>query len=278
MNAFADQLMIRYLAQDQAELLLVPQDDTDRRRVQALLAAVYEPSLLEVRCVDKVAVRVTGFQVPVAAPVTVRGSWEKLLPDVAQARAVLEVPTAAEPQWIDLALEAVVTARVELTAGALDALDSEDLRSEEFAALTDEEFAQRFSFLDLTELMRRAEVADLAELREQFPRLYRLHYAQPPPFDPGVPGRIYRLGVSVLFFPDLDLGAALRRLARCRRALDDLRPRPDEYDGGELLAASAWLAVFPATALTSPAVPWTAEQVSRLLAAEGSVAAFVETT
>jgi len=271
MNGFADQLMIRYLAEEQVKLLLAPQEDTDRRRVRDLLASVYEPSLLEVRVVDDLTVKATGVQVPVTAPVTVRGSWEKSLPDIAQGRAGLEFPGIAPPQWIDLSLEALVTARVELTSGALDAIASEDL-----STLTEEEFAKRFSFLDLAELMRRAKVADFRELQEEFPRLYGLHYGQPPPFDPAAPGRTYRLRVSVLFFPKLDLGAALRRLVRCRRALDDSCPRPDEYDGGALLAASAWLAVFPAAALPSPNAPGTERQVSDLLAAEGFVTAFVD--
>ncbi|MFI9328820.1 hypothetical protein ACIGZJ_14880 [Kitasatospora sp. NPDC052868] len=269
MTGFSDQLMIRYLDPARVARLLEPEDDPDRTRLRSLLAAVYEPRLLEVRSVDSVAVTATHFQVPVSAPLTARGSWEKLLPDTAQARAVVDVPALAPPQWIDLSLETVVTARVALTEGALDAFASEDL-----PRLSEEEFAARFAFLDLAELKRRTGVADLRELQEQFPRLYRLHYAQPPPFDPAAPGRAYRLRVSVLAFPELDLGAALRRLVRCRRALDDSCPRPDEYDGGDLLAASAWLAVFPAAALVSPSAPGTARQVSDLLAAEGFTTAF----
>lgn len=269
MNGFADQLMIRYLEPERVASLLVPGEDPDRNRVRALLAAVYEPSLLEVRFVDSIKVTGATFQVPVVPPMTVRGSWEKLLPDVAQARAALEFPAVAPPYWIDLSLDTVVTARVQLTSGALDEIGSEDL-----SGLSEEEFVERFRFLDLGELMRRARVADYQELQAQFPRLYRLHYADAPPFDPDAPGRTYRLRVSVLFFPDLDLGAALRRLVQCRRALDDTRPRPDEYDGGALLAASAWLAVFPAGALASDTAPGTAQQVSDLLATEGFVTAF----
>ncbi|MER6306668.1 hypothetical protein [Streptomyces sp. NPDC001657] len=269
MNGFADHLMIRYLQPDNVASLLVPQDDPDRHRLRSLLATVYEPALLEVRFVDAVEITATNFQVPVSPPVTVRGSWEKLLPDVAQARATLEVPAVAPPNWIDLSLETVVTARVALTSGALDALDAEDL-----SGLSEEEFVAKFGFLDLAELMRRAKAADYAELQAQFPRLYRLHYAEAPPFAPDEPGRTYRLRISVLFFPDLDLGAALRRLVQCRRALDDTRPRPDEYDGGALLATSAWLAVFPAAALAPNTAPATGKQVSDLLAAEGFVAAF----
>lgn len=269
MKAFVDELMLRYSQPEQVAGLLVPRGDPDRLRVRSLLAAVYEPSLLEVRFVDSVQITGTSFQVPVRSPVTVRGGWEKLLPDVAQARATLEIPAVAPPQWIDLALDTVVTARVVLTAGALDALGSQEI-----SGLSEQEFLEKFDFLDLAELMRRAEVADFEELQAQFPRLYRMHYADPPPFDPGAPGRTYRLRVSVLFLPDLNLGAALRRLVQCRSALDDMHPRAEEYDGGALLATSAWLAVFPAAALASEAAPGTEQQVSDLLAAEGFVAAF----
>ncbi|MGF1430796.1 hypothetical protein [Kitasatospora sp. LaBMicrA B282] len=269
MDVFTDQLMIRYLDPVHVDNLLAPPDDPDRTRLQSLLAAVYEPNPLAVRFVDSVSVTSTDFQVPVSAPVTVRGSWEQLLPDVSQTRVVLDVPALTPPLWIDLALDTVVTARVALTDGALEALAAEDL-----TGLSEADFVARFAFLDLADLMARARVADYQELQAEFPRLYRLHYAQPPAFDPAAPGRRFRLRVSVLFFPDLDLGGALRRLARTRQALDDARPHPAEYDGGALLAASAWLAVFPAAAFTVPGAPGTTQQVSALLAAEGCATAF----
>ncbi|MEW1913751.1 hypothetical protein AB0442_35890 [Kitasatospora sp. NPDC085895] len=270
MNGFSDQLMIRYLDPAGVKSLLVPADDPEKNRLKSLLASVYEPNTLEVRVLDTVRVVSTQFQVPLDAPVTVRGSWEKLLPDIAQARAVVEIPGLGPPLWIDVALDIVVTARVALTDGALDSLASEDL-----TGLSQEEFVARFAFLDLADLMRRAEVADYQELQAEFPRLYRLHFATPPPYDPAAPGRTYRLRVSVLIFPGLDdLVGALRRLVQSRQALDDSRPRPDGYDGGALLAAGAWLAVFPASALPDPDPADMRQRVSDLLAADGFVTAF----
>ncbi|GKQ37923.1 hypothetical protein [Streptomyces sp. A012304] len=271
MTGFPDKMMIRYLDPAQVGRLLRPEDDPESDRLRSLLAAVYEPSRLEVRSVDSVTVTAKDFQVPVSVPWRAHGSWEKLLPDVAQSRAVLEMPSVTAPHWIDLALDTVVTARVALTEGALESIDSEDV-----SALPEDEFVARFDFLDLAELMRRAKVADYRDLQDQFPRLYRLHYAQAPPFDPNAPARSYRLRISVLFFAELDLAASLRRLAQCRGAQDDSRPRPDAYDGGALLATSAWLAVFPAAALTVPDPPGSAREVSDLLAAEGCVTAFVD--
>ncbi|MDH6114584.1 hypothetical protein P3T36_000983 [Kitasatospora sp. MAP12-15] len=273
MNGFSDQLMIRYLVTTQVQQLLEPPDDLNRKRLQSLLASVYDPSPLEVRFVDSVEITATHFQVPVSAPVTVRGTWEKLLPDVEQSRAVVEIPAVAPPLWIDLVLDTVVTARVALNEGALESFSAKDL-----SGLSQTDFASNFAFLDpdeLSDLLARAKVANYEELQAEWPRLYKLVYAQPPPFDPTVPGRTYPLRVSVLFFPDLDLEGVLRRLAQSRQALDDTRPHAEEYDGGALLAASAWLAVFPAAALASPTAPGNAQQVSDLLAnIGGSVAAF----
>ncbi|MGA5823981.1 hypothetical protein ACPC54_39815 [Kitasatospora sp. NPDC094028] len=275
MSGFSDQLMIRYLNPQLVHDLLAPPAPTtpttppappDRTLLRNLLTTVYEPGVIEIRSVDAVAVERTDFQVPLGAPTTVRGSWEKLLPDTAQSRAVLEIPPVGPPLWIDMALDTVVTSQVALTEGALASFDSANL-----AGLTRDEFVARFAFLDLPDLMNRAGVATFAELQAQFPRLYRLHYATPPP---GAAGREFRLRISALFFPDLDLEGALRRLARSRQALDDSSPRPDEYDGGALLAASAWLAVFPAAALGLPGAPGTQQQVTDLLHAAGFGAAF----
>ncbi|PJN25531.1 hypothetical protein CG736_14110 [Kitasatospora sp. CB02891] len=275
MNTFCDQLMIRYLDPARIQDLLVPADDPDKNRLRSLLASVYEPSTLEVRVLAAPRVLTTQFQVPLDDPLTVRANWEKLLPDTAQARAVLEVPRTGPPLWIDVALDTRVTAQVALTSGALDALASEDL-----TGLSQQEFAARFAFLDLADLMRRAHVADYQELQAEFPRLYRLHYAQPPPFDPAAPGRDFRLRISALVFPDLDdLAGALRRLVQSRQALDESRPHPDAYDGGAVLAAGAWLAVFPrAATFPNPEPAGLEQQVTDLLATDGFVAAFETTT
>jgi hypothetical protein len=269
MDDFADRLMIRYLDPAQVDLLLVPEGDTARRRVRALLASVYEPQLLEVKSVDSVVVSAKNFQVPVSEPLTLLGEWEKLPPQPEQARISVETPRTGPAYWTDMSLETVVSARTALTHGAL-----ETITSQEIASLSQQEFTERFGFLDLPELMRRSGVGDYAELQADFSRLYHLHFADPPPFDPAAPARTYQLPISVLFFPDLELVAALRRLVRSRRALNAMRPHPGEYDGGAILASSAWLAVFPRYENGTQLPSATTDQVSALLESEGFVAAF----
>lgn len=70
----------------------------------------------------------------------------------------------------------------------------------------------------------------------------------------------------------------MRRLVQSRNALDLTRPRPEEYDGGELLAASAWLAVSPPVPLESDQPAVIEKQVSDLMSPEDFVAALEDIT
>ena len=267
---FADQLMVRYLNPANVDALLVPPADTARQRIRALLAAVYQPRLLTVEAVDEVSVRATRFQVPVIEPVTARGTWDREIPPPAErALATVELPSLAQTFWLDMMLDLVVAVRVSSSAALLDAIGSADV-----SELSQADFVARFAFLDLPGLMRAAGVQTYAQLQADFPRLYKLHYADPPAYDPDDPAavRTYRLRVSVLFFPTLQLAGALRQLSRTRRAIDAVLPRPDGYEGGDLLSASAWLAVFPAAAVGA-GTPST-DQIAALLGADRFVAAF----
>jgi hypothetical protein len=266
---FADQLMLRYLDPANVSDLLVPPADSTRQRSRALLASVYQPKLLTVEAVDEVNVTATRFQVPVAEQVTARGKWERLIPSTEHALATVEVPALAQICWLDMTLEVVVRVRVSSSLAPLDAVASEDV-----SELSEQDFLARFAFLDLPGLMTAAKVASFAELQADFPRLYKLHYADPPAYAPNDPAakRTYRLPVSALFFPTLDLAQTLRQLTRARRAVDAVSPHPDEYEGGDLLAASAWLAIFPAS--TGGAGTPTQAQITALLGADRFVAAF----
>ncbi|MFF1867668.1 hypothetical protein [Streptomyces sp. CB03911] len=260
MNDFADALMVRYLRPDRVDALLVPTDDPDRTRVRLLLAAVYEPRFLEVRVVDSVQVVHKEFQTAVRDSITVRGFWEQLLPTTEQYRGSVELPAGAVAQWVDMSLETEIEARLAATGSVLESVDSEE--------------DDRPSTPALAGRTPSAATAATWELPTHFKRLYRLHYTEPSPFDPSAPARTFRLRVSVLFFGRRDLVGALRRLHRARRALDAASPQPDTYDGGALLASSAWLAVFPAALPAQDTPQATDQQVSDLLAAQGFVAAF----
>jgi hypothetical protein len=261
--------MVRYLDPTNVDKLLVPTGDTTRQRVRALLASVYQPQLLKVEAVDSVTVVSTRFQVPVVQRVTARGTWERLVPAGERALATVEVPSLEQIWFIDVALETTVSVRVSVTAAFLDGVATEDV-----SGLSQQNFVAKFAFLDLAGLMKAAKVSSYQELQADFPRLYRMHYADPPVYDPNDPAarRTYRLKVSALVFPTLELAAALRQVSRTRRAVDSVLPHPDGYEGGDLLGSTAWLAVFPDSAIGQNTP--TRNEISALFGAENVVAAF----
>lgn len=271
MTAFADQLMVRYMDPANLDLLLVPQGDTTRQRAQALLASVYQPQLLTVQSLDSITVTTKSFQVPVVEPMPVNGTWEKIIPQSERSLISFDLPAIAQTDWIDMALETTVTARVSATSAPIDTVSSEDV-----SGLSQQDFIAKFQFLDLAGLMASAQVSTYQELQADFPRLYHLHYAAPAPFDPNDPAarRTYKLRISVLFFSTLDLQGALRQVAQSQRAVDAVWPQPGEYEGGDLLASSAWIGVFPTSIFDPKTTPITQDQVSALFTAQGWVAGF----
>ena len=262
--------MVHYLDPADVEALLVPPADLGRQRIRALLGSVYQPELLAIEAVDEVTVAATRFQVPVVEPVRADGILDQLSPSPgSRTQLTVEVPALGDTFWLDLMIDAVVRVRVSSSAALLAGVAAEDV-----SGLSEPDFVARFEFLDLPGLMAASGVRTYAELQAQFPQLFKLHYADPPVYDSADPAvlRTYRLRISALFFPTLDLVEALRRLTRTRRALDAATPTRAEYEGGALLGASAWLAVFPdgAVGAGTPTRP----QIEALFGAEHIVAAF----
>ncbi|MGX1886734.1 hypothetical protein [Streptomyces sp. NPDC055287] len=242
---FADGLMLRYLRPENVEALLLPTTDPERKRVRSLLVSVYDPSYLGIKSVESVRVDCTEFQSAVHATIAVHGSWDKSIPTTEQARATVEIPATPPVHWIDMSLETVVTVRTAPVGRLLASVDADAWAAADGAGARQDEFE----------------------------RHYRLQYADPPPFDPTAPARSLPLRVSTLFFDRLDLVDALRRLSQAKRAVDAVSPQPDVHDGATVLASSAWLAVFPATAIDEPSQT-TEQLVGDLLATQGFVAAF----
>jgi hypothetical protein len=266
---FADKLTLRYLDPANVHALLVPPADASAQRIRALLGNVYQPRLLTVEAVDEVDVREIQFQVPIVEPLFARARFEQLVPTTAQVIGTVEVPALAQTRWLDMTVQTAVTVRVSSSSAPLDSMAADDV-----SELSEADFIAKFEFLDLAGLLKAARVGSYTELQADFPRLYKLHYADPPAYDPNDPAtrRTYGLQVSALFLPTVDLVAALRLLRQSRRAVEALSPHPDGYEGGDLLAARAWLAVFPADAI-GPGTPSQGD-ITGLLGAEGFVAAF----
>lgn len=269
MSKFADALMLKYMATTQLDALLLPPSDPNRLRIRQLLQNVYEMRFLTVRDVEDVKVLSKHYQVELPHLADVRASLERILPDSQRSFATATAPLARS-DWMGMELETRISVKVELTAGALQRVETEDLS--DVSSIAD--LQSRFQFVDVPLLMTTAGVSTLDELRAVFPHQVRMLFAQPPAYDPNDPAarRAYRLTICALFLPTLEVEEALRQVKLCRRLAVALRPHVDAVDGVEVRAPGAWMAIFPSATLT-PAGPSEAA-VRSVFAAEGIVAAF----
>lgn len=243
--AFPDRLMVRYLDPVAVRRLVAPAGDAALVRVRALLAGVYRAETLDFEAVDDVTVHDTSFQVPVAAGRTSRGTWEKITPSPERTMLTLDAPAGAPSDWIDLVLQTTVAVRVSERGPVLESVASEPVPA-----------------------------AGAAE----HSREYHLRYAEPPAYLPDDPAvrRTYPLRVCALFFGTAELVPALRRVIAARREVDAAGAFHETHEGGAVTSAAAWIAVFDVASLPDPApAPGPSrDDVTRLLAAEGIVAAF----
>jgi hypothetical protein len=267
---FADDLMLKYGDDAKVSALLVPAGDATHARVRHLLDAVYSFPFLTIRSVEEVKLLGKEFQVPLAAPVELRGTLERPADPAQLMHLVLASRQLGALQWVGMELDVRVTAKVEVTSGAVERILSEDLS--DVSTLAD--FESKFDFIDMPAFMAEAGVGTLAELKARLPQQFRMLYAQPPAFDPNDPRvqRRFRLAVCVLFEPDLDLEAALRTVREARDTAAVARPCVGELEGGEVRGPAAWIVVFPSIALPSP--PRSQAQVEALFASADVVAAF----
>lgn len=273
MPTFADDLMLKYMTAGKLDALLLPAGDPNRLRIRQLLQAVYEMRFLTVRDVDEVTVLSKRYQVELPQASDVRGSVEQLLPSPRRTYATFTA-SLGRSLWMNMELDTRIGVKVEVSAGTLERVETEDLSG--VTSLSD--FQSRFQFIDLPQLMTTAGVSTLDELKAVFPQQMRLRFAQPPPYDPTDPRahRTYRLTICAVFLDELLIEDALRQIKECRRLAETLRPHVAEVDGVDISAPGAWMAIFPRSALSS-AGPSEAVLHS-VFAAEGIVAAFEDPT
>jgi len=261
--------MVKYLTPGNVSGLLMPAGDATHARLKSLLTAVYEMQYLQIMSVDNVNVLDTQFQVPIQRDTEIRGSLEKLLPSSERTLGTLTM--TAEPNcWADMQLTTRVAVRVAITEAALEKVTTTDLS--DITSLAD--FQSRFDFIDLQDFMAFANVSTLQQLKAEFPRLFQLQFAQPPPYVATDPAalRSYPLTINALFTSTLDLVDMLRSAKSCRRASERSRPHLNGFDGGDVRAGSAWMVVFDQTAVTVQTPSMT--EITSLFAGEEVVAVF----
>jgi len=261
--------MVKYLTPGNVTALLMPAADTTHTRLQSLLTSVYEMQYLQIMSVDDVKVINTQFQVPIQRDAEIKGTLEKLQPTSERTLGTLTM-TGQPECWADMQLSTRVAVKVAVTQAALEKVSTTDLS--DITSLAD--FQSRFDFIDVQDFMAYANLSTLQQLKAEFPRLFQLQFAQPPPYVATDPAalRNYPLTINALFASTIDLVDSLRSAKSCRRASERSRPYLNGFDGGDVRVGSAWMVVFDQAAVTTQTPSVT--DITSLLAGESVVAAF----
>jgi hypothetical protein len=252
--------------------VLLPAGDTDGQRVRTMLEASYDLSTARIDRVDRVAVRAVTPQHPLF-PVSRRtAQWSQSVPSYTRADLIQDVPSAADPIWIDLLAEVSATVVTEIDPSGAEAVLSRAF--DKFTTL--DEFRDRFLFIDLDGFLAKHRISTFEELRDAFDYIVtEVQLRTPPPFDPDDPANTHTLTVrlAVMVVDPFDLAAGLRAARLVRAAAKDLTGAGPTGMPIEPMATYATAVVFAGAG--PPQGGPSAAEVAQLYAREGVVSLFL---
>lgn len=273
MSAFSDRMLLQLSATGGLTTALSPAGSPPPARLRTVVDAVYDLPHARIDRLAGVTVRDLVLQRPLFPVQHHVGTWTGVVPSYSRSDVSIDRTSRVAPVWIDLLATVVLRAVVEVDAGAVESVRSEEV--EGFATL--EEFRSRFRFIDLDDFMARHGLSTVEDLREAHGYLLtEVRLRAPPVFDPDDPANGYDIDVTlaVLVRDQLDLTAALRDAKLVRALARDVVCAPTRAAVGEVVEPYALAVVFPRAALV-PQGP-TEAAVHDLFAREGVLSLFVD--
>lgn len=280
MSGFADQTMMRFLDDAFALDFLVT-----RIGASALFNAVYNPVDFNLQSVAVSKVVSREFESPTFETVRSTGSDEKITPT--SERVMLERSTKNQGRlvWVDVALAAILAAKVESTVLAPESVVTRDLLTELGGAATIAELRTkllaRYTQSQLDAIFAKLHITTIDEFKERMNLFVQFTYKAPPAFDPADPAasKSFPLNVCVKFQPELNVADALQNAKLCRAVRASESNCKEEIQGAEVKTPFAFVTVFPDSVAADDAIPgMTAAQiktsVQSLFAAEQMLAHF----
>jgi hypothetical protein len=281
MSAFVDATLLRF-AQDAfvADLL------TNGLGLSNILAIAFEAVDVRIRSVALQSVAPRSFKVPAFETIRSRGVDERLIPDVRRVQTQRTLPRFGRLDWIDVAFDAVLAAKVELLVGGLQSVTVQTLEQKLGVITSVADLRAKLlglyapSIVD--DIFTKLRISRLEDFRRQIRLFVEMIGAAPPPFDPNDPSaaRNYTVALRVKIVDGFDMSAALQSAKLCRSILEN-EAIPDSLDGVERVVPYAFIVVFADAAVTDASIPdHTAAQtkaaVQSLFNAERMFAQFIQ--
>jgi hypothetical protein len=255
MSAFVDATLLRF-AQDAfvADLL------TNGLGLAAIFNATFEATDIQLQSVTLGPITARSYKVPAFESVRISGTDERIVPDTQRVRKEHLVPRFGRLDWVDVAFDAVLNAKVQTLVAPLQSVTVKsleqklggvtsvaDLRTKLLAlyapSVVDAIFAQlRISTLDDFERQRRLFI--------------ELVGAPPPAFDPNDPAaqRAYTVSLRVKIVDGFDVAGALQSAKLCSSILER-EASPDSPDGLERVKSYSFVTLFADSAVTDSSLP-----------------------
>lgn len=272
MSLFVDRLLMQFSDPAQLTEFLESLDAPSHEPLLTLLGAMYELPYATIHDVRTLEVNRTELQRPLFPPKRIRGNWTQTIPNHTRTDVMYEDLEESEPIWLDATVEMQVTLTLEIDAGEVEAILTQQI--DEFSTL--DEFRAHFRFFDLETFMAEHAISTVADLRERYHYLLtEIRLRAPKPFNPDDPANQYRypLNLAILIRDVIDVAETLRDVKLAQKALQRAMTYRQGFNEAEVRTPYAPLVIFPEDALAS--LPFEADDLRPLFATEGILVWFI---
>lgn len=280
MSVFVDATLLRFERDEFVTELL-----TDHLGPRAIFDTVFRATGVDVQSIELGPISARSYKVPAFESLRSRGTDERIVPDVQRVRTERTFARFGRLEWVDVAFEAVLVAKVQTRETPLASVTVQSLEKRLAGYATIEELRAKLlglyppSMVD--DIFDKLRISTLEDFERQIHLFVEFVGRAVPDFDPNDPAvlRSYEVSLRVQISDRLDVAGALQSAKLCRSILE-YENIPDAPDGVERISPFAFVALFPDATVTDDSLPdFTAAQakaaIGDLFKAEHMFATFI---
>lgn len=255
MSAFVDGTLLRF-AQDAfvADLL------TSGMGLAAIFNAAFELTDIQLQSVTLGPVTPRSYKVPAFESVRISGTDERIVPDTQRVRKERLMPRFGRLDWVDVAFDAVLNAKVQSLATPLQSVSVKSLEDKLGGITSIDDLRTKLLVLYapsvVDAIFARLRISTLEDFERQRHLFVELVGAAPAAFDPNDPAtqRNYTVSLRVKIADGFDVAGALQSAKLCSSILER-EAIHNSPDGVERIQAYAFVTLFADSAVTDTSLP-----------------------
>ncbi|MDR3470649.1 MAG: hypothetical protein P4M09_03005 [Devosia sp.] len=255
MSVFVDSALLQF-----AQNAFVTDLLTNGLGLTTLFNTAFTATDVEVQSLALGAVTARSYKVPAFESVRSTGVDERILPDMQRVRKERVLPRYGRLDWVDVAFEAELIAKVSSLVGPIESVTIEGLEERLGGVNSIAELRTKLlplyapSMVD--DLFARLRISSLEDFTRQIHLFVELVGAAPPSFDPEDPAasRSYTVPLRVKIADGFDIAGTLQSAKLCRSILEH-EGIPDAPDGVERTVPYTFIVLFDDAAVTDASLP-----------------------